>query len=201
MQKLLVQINPPLRESALSITCLRRLEIDHPGITLERVMKAITTLDDQGRAIRRPQKRSKLNELLADGSQQPAEVDQSLDRVIQTLAKEDTSFLALGDSADPEVDIGHEALIRSWCRMSGDARDFRSGWLVEERSDGRQWRELVGRAEQKRLLSFMDVLRTRNWMNQHRITSVWCARYGDAWEDVFACSERASASSYLSASL
>lgn len=153
------------------------------GDTLEWLMKAITTLDDQGRASRRPQTRSKLRELLDEGLPNNNEMEKSLDRVIAALAKEEISFLTLGEGADPEIEVGHEALIRSWCRLCGDNRDFRSGWLFQERADGRRWRELAGRAEQKLPLSFMDWKRTRTWMRRRRIGKIWCARYGDAWDD------------------
>ncbi|MFZ4701720.1 MAG: NACHT and WD repeat domain-containing protein, partial [Candidatus Methylumidiphilus sp.] len=181
------------------------------GFTLERIMKALTTLDDQVRATRRPQKKSELLALLKDSlplprnkkplSAQEADVGLSLDRILEAFAEEDASFLMLGQSDDPEVDIGHEALIRSWHCLCGQKRDFKTGWLYEERGDGRQWRELVSRTELirqppetkwwrikawkfRQLQTITEWWRTRSWIKHSHVGKIWSARYGNAWEDV-----------------
>src|SRR5262249_22659262 len=128
--------------------------------TLECMMKALTDLDEHDRPTRHPRKRS---ELLALVSEQlaimPVSAAASLDRVLDALRAEDTSFLMIGDGDDPGVDIGHEALIRSWVRLSGQQRDFSSGWLREERDAGERWREYVRRAAEGTTLGSRELRR------------------------------------------
>jgi len=150
--------------------------------TLECVMKALTDLDERNRATRHPRKRS---ELLALVSEQvpstPVLAAASLERVLDALRAEDTSFLVVGDGDDPAVDIGHEALIRSWVRLSGPGRDFSSGWLREERDDGERWRDYVRRAAEGATLGSRELraLSTRRGFGE-----VWSGRYGNQWADV-----------------
>ena len=151
--------------------------------TVERLMKALTALDDRDRATRRPQKRSALLALLAEGGE-PEAMTTSLDRVLAAYAAEEVSFVQLGEGADPEVDIGHEALIRGWRRLAGDHRDFRSGWPAEERADGEGWRFYVGRAAARQTLSFTGQLQVRRWIRERRLGPIWSQRYGDAWDAV-----------------
>ena len=153
-------------------------------ITLERLMKAITALDEQGRTTRRPQKRSALLALVTEVLGDDKAADASLNRVLNALTSEDISFIQLGAGDDPEVDIGHEALIRSWRRLCGEDRHFKTGWLADEREDGRRWWDLVQRSKSRRLLHLSDVLHTRHWLKKNKIGSRWCDRYGDAWETI-----------------
>jgi hypothetical protein len=44
--------------------------------------------------------------------------------VISAMSAEATSFLQLGEGDDPEIDIGHEALLRGWTRTAGQRHDF-----------------------------------------------------------------------------
>lgn len=104
-------------------------------------MKALTALDEHRRATRRPQRRSELLALLAQGTD-PQEAEASLDRVLEALQAQEVSFLQRGEGADPEVDISHEALIRGWRRLSGPDRDFRTGWVADEAYNGLQYRWL-----------------------------------------------------------
>lgn len=76
--------------------------------------------------------------LLTEATKDEQLAEASLDRVLAALASEDISFIQLGSGEDPEVDIGHEALIRGWRCLCGEDRQFKTGWLVEEREDGRR---------------------------------------------------------------
>ena len=153
--------------------------------TLERVMKALTDLDIRDRATRRPQRRSELITLLLDrGSAVRSGAEASLDRVLASLKTEDTSFVQLGDEDDPEIDIGHEALIRSWTRLAGAQRDFAKGWLREERDDGEKWRGYVRRAAEGPLLSSRERRRSKKWVRKQSLNEVWSRRYGNKWQDV-----------------
>ena len=149
--------------------------------TLELVMKALTDLDVRDRATRRPQQQSELTALLLDrGFADWRAAEASLERVLAALKAEDTSFVQLGDGDDPEIDIGHEALIRSWKRLAGPQRDFVEGWLREERNDGEKWREYVRRADEGPRLS----ARERKWARRHSLGEAWSRRYGNRWPDV-----------------
>jgi hypothetical protein len=149
--------------------------------TLELVMKALTDLDVRDRATRRPQRRSELIALLRDrGFTDQRAAEASLERVLASLEAEDTSFVQLGDGDDPEIDIGHEALIRTWTRLAGPQRDFAKGWLREERDDGEKWREYVRRAAEGPRLT----ARERKWVRKHSLGEAWSRRYGNRWLDV-----------------
>ena len=178
-------------------------------ITLERVMKAITDLDEQGRATRRPQKRSNLMALLTEVTNDEQLAKASLDRVLAALASEEISFVQLGEGDDPEVDIGHEALIRSWRKLNvlefvfvadegekvnlGSSKDpgaktsekrTRAGWLAEEREDGQYWKELVRREKNKQSLHLTDAWYAHRWIEKKKIGAVWASRYGGVWQSV-----------------
>ncbi|MCO6426978.1 MAG: WD40 repeat domain-containing protein, partial [Nitrosomonas communis] len=159
----------------------------HPDdfITLERLMKAITQLDEQDRATRRPQQYGALLALITERlNDQPDRAKASLNRVLAQFSSEEASFIQQGSGEDPEIDIGHEALIRSWHKLCGKKRDFKQGWLFEEREDGRQWWDLVRRTEKSQRLSLRDSWRIRHWIKQKKIGPHWCQRYGDAWQCV-----------------
>ncbi|SDW11541.1 WD40 repeat domain-containing protein [Nitrosomonas communis] len=159
----------------------------HPDdfITLERLMKATTQLDEQDRATRRPQQYSALLALMTERlNDEPDRAKASLDRVLAQFSSEETSFIQQGSGEDPEIDIGHEALIRSWQQLCGKKRDFKQGWLFEERDDGRQWWDLIRRAEKNRYPSLRDSWHISRWIKQKKIGPNWCQRYGDAWQTV-----------------
>lgn len=152
--------------------------------TLERVMKALTLLDHHDRATRRPKRRSALFALIAEGMIQKDDAAASLDRVLKALSAEAVSFLAVGEGADPEVDIGHEALIRGWRRLAGAERTFKTGWLREEYQDGEEWRELLRRAASDRLLWPQDWLRAKKWLESKGLGPAWTERHGNGWAAV-----------------
>jgi tetratricopeptide (TPR) repeat protein len=154
--------------------------------TLECVMKALTDLDERNRATRRPQKRSELLALVSErmATAPGATASVSLDRVLASLRAEDTSFLRIGDGDDPGVDIGHEALIRSWIRLSGRGRDFSSGWLREERNDGDRWRDYVRRSAEGAVLGSRELGTLSGRVSRREFGKVWSARYGDRCAEV-----------------
>jgi WD40 repeat protein len=158
---------------------------------LERVMKALTELDDHELATRRPQLRGALLALVDPAITANSETAKiSLDRVLAALSSEETSFLQIGEDSDPEVDIGHEALIRGWKRLSGDGGNFAGGWLREERDDGERWRGYVRRAQEGPLLWFRECLRLSDWQRRGYLGEAWSARYGNRWADVIGLKRR-----------
>jgi hypothetical protein len=168
------------------------------GATVERVMKALTGLDERDRATRRPQKLSELQDLVTESlSTDPGNAKASLTRVLDTLKSEDTSFLQLGDGDDPEVDIGHEALIRSWKRLAGAKLDFADGWLREERNDGDHWRAYVRRVNEGPRLTWREQRALRRWLREHSVGEFWSRRYGNRWSGVEELRVRSSRSTGL----
>jgi len=154
--------------------------------TLECVMKALTDLDERNLATRRPRKRSELLALVSE-RMAPAPVvtaAASLDRVLASLKAEDTSFLMIGDGEDPGVDIGHEALMSSWERLSGPHHDFAGGWLREERNDGERWREYLRRADESAILGSRELGTLDDRVSRRMFGEVWSGRYGDQWHKV-----------------
>ena len=153
-------------------------------ITLERVMKAISTLDEQGRASRRPQKRSVLLGLVTRALGNVKAADDSLSRVLNVLASEEISFIQLSADDDPEIDISHEVLIRSWRRLCGEDRDFKAGWLVEERENDRCWWDLAISAKTRQLGFLADLLHTRQWFNKGKTRPRWNNQFDATWQAV-----------------
>jgi WD40 repeat protein len=159
--------------------------------TVERVMKALTDLDERARASRHRQKLSELQALVVDSLNVSAEEGRtSLARVLDTMKSEDTSFLQITDGDDPEIDIGHEALIRGWKRLSGVKRDFADGWLREERQDGDRWRGYVLRVRDGPQITGAEQHSLKGWLREHSLGKVWSARYGNRWADVQDLSRR-----------
>jgi WD40 repeat protein len=154
--------------------------------TMERVMKALSDLDERSRASRRRQNRNELEALVVDSlNMNPMDARKSLTRVLDTMRREDTSFLQIADEDDAEIDIGHEALIRSWKRLSGAKRDFVDGWLREERRDGDRWRGYVMRlSDSGPTISGTEEHSLRRWLRRSSLGKVWSARYGNRWDEV-----------------
>jgi Trypsin-like peptidase domain/AAA ATPase domain len=167
---------------------VKALEADrkHPEnlATLERVMKALTGLDERRRATRRPQRRSELVDLIAgDGAEAREAAAALLDRVLGALQAEDTSFLRLEESeVDSVVDIGHEAFIRSWRRLSGQEQDFRSGWVAEEAEDGLNYRWLHQHTAKTGGEPLAGPL--LGWWARTSPESKWAERYGGDFDRV-----------------
>jgi tetratricopeptide (TPR) repeat protein len=155
------------------------------AITVEVIMKALTHLDDRERATRRPQARSDLLKLLSGTPGfNAAAAEASLDRVISAMSSEETSFLQTGEGDDPEIDIGHEALMRGWTRTSGKNRDFKTGWLREDLEDGDRWRGYVRRAQEGPLLSIREQKSLGNWLAKRHLGAAWAERYGNKWGEI-----------------
>jgi len=83
------------------------------------------------------------------------------------------------------LDIGHEALIRNWHRLSGG--NGQKGWLQREQEDGTTWRVL--RAQAARLekdgqsfLSETAVAEAEQWLATR--SPQWTKRYGGGFEQV-----------------
>ncbi len=114
----------------------------------QHIFRALTDVDREGRAVRREQRLDRLR-AVAD----PA--GKLLIPIIDDLRADGVSFLrpspteqaVLTESDD--IDISHEALIRSWPRLAESAAGPTGrphGWLHREFQEGLAWRALAARA-------------------------------------------------------
>ncbi len=107
---------------------------------LERLFRALTDVNIEGKAIRRPQA---FRDLVALTESKP----DTLRGIIEGFRRDGVSFLTpYGDQPIADntiIDISHEALIRCWNKLA----DPNSGWLTREFNDGLIWRSLLVEAE------------------------------------------------------
>jgi len=151
-----------------------------PPAVVEQIFRALTEINADGQAIRRPQT---LRALLETS----AAAETHVRAVIDAFRAEGVSFLRpYGVQALSEhdlVDVSHEALIRCWGKLA----EKKDGWLVREFRDGLLWRALLVQTE-----SFerdaadvigRSVINERSaWFARHN--EAWAKRYGGQWERV-----------------
>ena len=162
-------------------------------VAVEQAFRALSELDREGRATRRP---LRFDRLLAETGASEADLRAVLDR----FRAPNCSFLlpSLADvptlAADDMIDIGHEALLRRWKRIAGksesvDPKTGRPplGWLTEEQIDGQRYHTLVslleGAAGGERA-TLNDPERTKEWWAQLPRTAAWADRYGGKFDQV-----------------
>ena len=148
--------------------------------TIEAVFRALTDVNSEGSAIRRP---LPFRKLCAVTGATPEELRPILD----AFRASGVSFLtpyAPGpiDDTTP-IDISHEALIRCWSKI-GDKPD---GWLQKEIREGLGWRALLFQADNF-LSDRTNVLSApATDLGERRLkqrNEAWADRYGDGWPKV-----------------
>jgi tetratricopeptide (TPR) repeat protein len=163
-----------------------------PGLDLavEQVFRAMSEVDKEGRAARRALAFSRL---LAE----TGVPERDLRSVLTRFRADDCSFLVPAPSsvpviqADTRIDVGHEALLRRWERVSAEpgttpellADASRIGWLRAEESDGQRYRgllALVGTEDRGAgtTLPLDQVDRLWQWWSSRPRTPAWAERYG-----------------------
>jgi len=189
---------------------------------VENVFRALGEIDKDGRAIRRARPLSRLiAEAFVQGEVERADVCMVLDR----FRADDCSFivppLSLAPSSElPDgtvIDVGHEALLRRWTRVSGDPeatgeradkRDI--GWLRKEQKDGESYQFLRSCVDPESPndsgLPASRVERYRNWWQARKPNEAWAERYGGSFrqverlvEDSYAASRRAKSTKAIAA--
>jgi tetratricopeptide (TPR) repeat protein len=167
-----------------------------PGLELaiEQAFRALAEIDREGRAIRRA----------VPFAQLPAETgvpENELRQVVDRLRADDCSFLVPSPSSVAElaprtrIDVGHEALLRRWERLSGDpppgasaAETRRTGWLRAEDTDGRLYRGLLAfvdsEEEERTTLPLEQVEARAKWWASRPRTAAWAERYGGGFARV-----------------
>lgn len=147
---------------------------------METVFRALTEIDADGNAIRQ---RQTLQQLSDKADVEP----EKLAQMLAPMRADGVSFLRpYGDgpvTADDEISISHEALIRCWKQIA----DPKSGWLQEEFKDGLIWKTLLvaadGYAEDNSAVLSPAVTTERElWMVGR--SPAWAERYGGRFEDV-----------------
>jgi energy-coupling factor transporter ATP-binding protein EcfA2 len=149
-------------------------------IGVERLFRALTDINADGVAIRRPQT---FGELAAIHDNSTGD----LHTIIDAFRMDGVSFLTpyFPEKIDEKtpIDISHEALIRCWNRVA----DPRNGWLTREFEDGLLWRTMLNsatefEADHQRILSPAVSLQRVNWLRER--TPSWSKRYGGGWSSV-----------------
>jgi hypothetical protein len=163
---------------------------------VEQTFRALAEIDKDGRAVRRARP---LSQLVAETGASREDVCAVLDK----FRADDCSFIvpplsraATLDLPDETViDVGHEALLRRWVRVSGDPdatgeradkRDI--GWLRQEQKDGERYQFLRSCVDPDSLnearLSEDQVRRYWTWWNSWKPNAAWAERYGGRFEEV-----------------
>jgi hypothetical protein len=146
----------------------------------ERLFRALTDINSEGRAIRRPQSFRELVVL----SEVP---EDDLRRMLDAFRADGVSLLtpyfpaAIKDKT--VIDISHEALIRCWDRIA----DPQDGWLRREFRNGLIWRSLLNDArefeiDRKHILSPAATIQRVKWFAE--LNPSWSERYGGGWDVV-----------------
>jgi energy-coupling factor transporter ATP-binding protein EcfA2 len=153
----------------------------------EWVFRSLADKDSQGRIVRRP---CRLGDLVKIANTKP----EDMNKLIETFRARDCSFLMPPPdedlSADTVVDVGHEALLRQWSRLSDETQDPETrepkGWLPREIEDGRQWQFLTTMARaftRAPGATLPPAITTRydGWLSSHN--QAWAERYARQRED------------------
>lgn len=165
-------------ENALSMhadEALKELNPDEMPLA-KALFQALTTIDENGRKIRRPARLRDLKELTGA-------TEEKLLGIIQTFVKNNRSFLVIdkiGDSGDKLIDISHESLIRHWKSLNS--------WVDEESVAAMQYIRLcdayvANKEDRKDLLSGREFEITQEWYEKFKPNKLWASRYNDSFEE------------------
>ncbi|MGE0815706.1 MAG: ATP-binding protein [Vicinamibacterales bacterium] len=152
---------------------------------VEEVFRALTDVNADGHAIRRPQRFRQLVDVTGGD-------EGTVRQIVDAFRAEGVSFLrpygAVPIGLDDRVDVSHEALIRSWRRIADPA----DGWIVREFHSGLVWRSLLVQADSyerdgKQVLGPATTDERESWLRER--TEAWAGRYGGGWHRVVALVE------------
>ena len=139
-------------------------------LVTKKIFQALTTIDDNGRKIRRQVLMSNLVELT--GTPEP-----KLLEIIQLFIQDKRSFLIIspaGETGDKIIDISHESLIRQW--------DTLGKWVDEEGESTGIYLQLAESAElyrkkKKDFLSGSELQIALEWNKKFKPVAAWANRY------------------------
>ncbi len=160
-------------------------ELADKELAVEQIFRSLAEIDSEGRIVRRARL---FKELLAETGV-PAE---DLRTVVDRIRDDDCSFLTPPKSEAPDltdetrIDVGHEALLRRWERVSGDPRTGAPeiGWIRAEVADGRIYRGLLAMADSKAKIGPDKFEERWRWWKERPRTAEWAKRYGGNREEV-----------------
>ncbi len=165
-------------ENALSLhadEALKELKPEDEPLA-KALFQALTTIDENGRKIRRP---AKLSDLIALTG---ASRDRLME-VINNFIKKNRSFLvidSIGNSGDMLIDISHESLIRHWKALNI--------WVDEESEAAIQYTRLcdayIAHTENRKdLLSGREFEIAHEWFEKFKPTKTWSTRYNTYFDE------------------
>ncbi len=141
--------------------------------TLEHLFRALTDINAEGSAVRRPQSLASLCAVTGAG-------EERLGPILEAFRADGVSFLKpYGDAAldaSASIDISHEALIRCWRKVA----DRKEGWLQREFRDGLTWQTLRVHSG---TLSAAATEEYDDWL-RGLPSRAWAERYGGGWPQV-----------------
>jgi len=148
---------------------LKKLDESDARLT-KTIFQALTTIDDNGRKIRRPVRLKQLSKISR------AEPNKILE-IINHFNQDKRSFLVVNKTGVPDdfsIDISHESLIRQWTQLSN--------WVDEEEELASTFRRLIDSAElyaskKKDLLSGVELQSTRLIRVQPKVSLSWARLY------------------------
>jgi WD40 repeat protein len=138
----------------------------------KRLFQCLTDTDRQFRVIRRPQTFGDIKRaILPESYSGDAQV--LLRRAIERFSAKDCSFLRASANLtdDSAIDIGHEALIRQWDKLSAET----GNWVREEFEDGEQYRDLV--REVRGIIPSDQLPAVDDWWFSRQPTRFWASRH------------------------
>jgi Novel STAND NTPase 1 len=142
---------------------------------VEHLFRALTEINAEGSAIRRPQTFSQL--VAVTGSD-----EETLSDIIDHFRRDGVSLLRpYGNKPvepETEIDISHEALIRCWQKIA----EPKDGWLQREFQDSLIWKSLRLQAQNGETLSTATTTDRDAWLED--VSQGWCERYGGGWAEV-----------------
>jgi soluble cytochrome b562 len=164
-------------EKALSLhadEALRGMTEEELQIT-EKLFKALTAVDENGRKIRRPALLSQLQILTGQSEQQ-------LLKIINKFIEDGRNFLVVAKSGENEetvIDISHESLIRQWDKLSS--------WVEKENESSFIYVMLAKAAElhskgKKDYLIGSELQAALDWRKAFKPTAAWANRYREGFD-------------------
>ncbi len=140
------------------------------------IFQALTSIDENGRKIRRPVLLSQLKELTGANEEQ-------LLKIINHFIDDKRSFLMInnvGDTGDKIIDISHESLIRQWNTLSQ--------WVEEEAKSVANYTQLAVAAKLYKLkrrdfLQGTELQIALEWKEAFQPSAVWANRYRQGFNE------------------
>ena len=156
----------------------KHLRSDGNSRVIEDLFRALTDINAEGQAIRRPCTLKQVEAITGAD-------ELTVRNVVDAFRVEGVSFLRPYGGAPIDggtlIDISHEALIRCWQKIA----DPKDGWLIREFRNGLVWRALLVQADsfehdQTNVLAPTTTDEREQWML--RRNKAWAERYGGGWE-------------------